>query len=473
MARETVTLNVEESCLRLMVLRKKQVRLAISQPLEPGLVRNGTIVDRIKLSQAIGDLFQRNRIKSKRVIVSIGGNGAFYRLISQPPVPSSMHAEAAKREAERLMPVSPSQLHLSYQVMPVSKTESMMSIVGLSRGASEGQVETLKMAGLAPYIMDIKPLAMARAVNEPEAILVDVQEGTFDIVLVTGGLPQIVRSMSFPSPSLPFAEKVEVVAQELDRTVKFHSSTRKDNALGATAPLFISGEIDRTGEEILSQRLGYATRPLPEPALALNGLDRRRYLVNLGLALKVSRRKDRLMGMNMNVLPELYRPKRRSLARIFAVALLPVGVAALVWANSWLGAAKADSRAVEKRLIEIERQVQMRQTQVAEVGTLEAKVAALAPLAADWEKVLANLHQSRMQASIEPGRALKLAGQSIRLISVEYTDGGSMTVTGAAPTKGDVLYYAERLRDSRTYPQTLVQSLREVPAGVEFTLELK
>ncbi|HLE81013.1 MAG TPA: pilus assembly protein PilM, partial [Dehalococcoidia bacterium] len=390
MAKEIVTLNIEDTCLRLMVVKDKEVRLAVSQPLEAGLVKNGTVVDRQKLSQAIGDLFQSHGVANGKVVMAISGINAFYRLISQPPVPSDMLAEAAKREAERVMPVPLSELHLSYQVLSSSKIESVLGLVGLPRIPTEAQVETLRMAGLNPYVMDIKPLALVRAVSEPEAIFIEVQEATFDIVLTVDGLPQIIRSLSFPRSSLPWPEKVTAITEELDRTVKFYNSAHKDRPLKTTVALFVSGEIDGQGEELLRQRLGYESRALPEPPFAVDGLDLRRYLVNLGLALKVADRTNH-GGVNINVLPEKYLPKKRPLAQVLAVAFLPLALAGSIGVNMLVDNARDDTRALEAKLAQTQEAVQTRQQETAQFIELEQKTAALAPLAESWQRVLADL----------------------------------------------------------------------------------
>src|SRR3989304_4325528 len=187
MARELVTLNIEDPCLRLMVVGNGKIRLAVSEPLETGIVRNGTVLDRNKLTQAVAELFRSQRVKSTRVIAAVSGANAFYRLISIPPVPPRMLAEAVRREGERVMPVSVSELYLSYQVLARSHRDPLLCRGGLPRRPIETQVQAMKEAGLSPFMMDVKPLAMARAVNEPEGILIDVQDATFDIPLVGGG----------------------------------------------------------------------------------------------------------------------------------------------------------------------------------------------------------------------------------------------------------------------------------------------
>ena len=475
MAKEIVTLNIEDTCLRLVVVKGKELRLAISQPLEAGLINNGAVVDPQKLGQAIKDTLQKHEVKSTRPMVAISGINAFCRLVPQPPVPHSMLAEAARREAERVMPVALSELHLSHYVLDRSKVESVMCLVGLSRVAGESTAKALKMAGLTPRVVDIKPLALARAVNEPDGILIDVQEATFDIVLMVDGLPQIVRSLPFSRPGLSLEEKATALAEESDRTVKFYNSCNKDRPIKGGMPMFVSGEIDGQGENRLSQLLGYGFNPLPQPPAPFDGIDTRRYLINVGLASKVMRWAHHDRGINLNVLPEAYFSKGRRTEQVVALSLVPLAVAAIVGVNMLVSRARDETRTFESRLAKTEEVVQTRQAQLAQFLDLEKKASAVDSIAESWEKVLGGLNKDRINVNERLGQAVVLAGPSIRVSAVDYSVTGSLTIKGTAPAKAEVLSYAQRLRDSGGFAETLVRSVDARPdqGTVEFDLDLK
>jgi hypothetical protein len=475
MAREVVTLNIEDTRLRLMVSRNRKVRLAVTESLETGIVRNGTVLDRNKLAQAVAGLFRSQRVKSTRVIAAVSGASAFYRLVSIPPVPPAMLAEAVRREGERVMPVSVSELYLSYQVLARSHRDTLLCIVGVTRRPIETQVQAMKEAGLSPFMMDVKPLAMARAVNEPEGILIDVQDGTFDIALVVNGLPQVIRSLPFSKLNLSLAEKEPAIREEMERIVKFYNSTHKDRPLQASIPLFLSGEIDDEAATQLGNSLGYSNKPLPQVPFELHGLDIRPYLVNFGLALKATDAADRIAGMNLNVLPEIYFRRKLPLAQFAAVAFLLAGVAGAVWAYGAVDRARQETKTMRSELVQIQDAARTRASQATQLAELQQKTAALKPLATAWDSVLGNLQQTRREASKNLIQAVDAAGQSITIDHIDYGTASGLVIHGSAATKEEVLAYAKRLRETGDFAYTLVNSVEDNPSktAVEFALELQ
>jgi Tfp pilus assembly PilM family ATPase len=51
-----VTLDIEDTSIKMMVVRGRRVETAMSLPLEPGLVHNGVIIDTATVSRHIVDL---------------------------------------------------------------------------------------------------------------------------------------------------------------------------------------------------------------------------------------------------------------------------------------------------------------------------------------------------------------------------------------------------------------------------------
>ncbi|GAI28594.1 unnamed protein product, partial [marine sediment metagenome] len=86
--------------------------------------------------------------------------------------------------------------------------------------------------------MDLKPLLLARVVKEATAVIVDVQPTEFDIVIMGDGVPQPIRTVPLPSEELSWQEKLPMIRDELDRTIKFYNSNNPEKPLVSTIPIF-------------------------------------------------------------------------------------------------------------------------------------------------------------------------------------------------------------------------------------------
>jgi type IV pilus assembly protein PilM len=176
--------------------------------------------------------------------------------------------------------------------------------------------------------MDIKPLAIARVSPEDTAIIVDIQPKEFDIVIMSKGIPQTIRTVPFPLEYLAHTDRLSIVRDELKRTIQFYNSNNPDNLIQTNATMFVSGELADETEavEFLTQELGYQTSLLVSPLKCVKQLDPSHYLTNIGLALKELVSEAGLSLPNFNTLPLPYQPKQISRARLIAI---PAAVAAV------------------------------------------------------------------------------------------------------------------------------------------------
>ena len=84
----------------------------------------------------------------------------------------------------------------------LAKMSAAAEALGWPRQIVDALLEILKQVKIKPYLMDIKPLALARLVKDNMAIIVDIQPYNFDIVIMADGIPQPVRTVSFPEEDL-------------------------------------------------------------------------------------------------------------------------------------------------------------------------------------------------------------------------------------------------------------------------------
>ena len=178
---EVVTLYIDDTSLRLLVAKGKRVEKWAQLPLEPGLVSGGAIVDEAEVAAKIKELLKDQGVKSKKVIAGLSGLHCLTRVITLPKLPKALLPEAVTQEVEGIVPVPLEQLYISWQVIPAPGQETHAFFAASPRNAVDALIGTLRRAGLEPYLIDLKPLTLARVANKATAIIVDVQPTEFDI----------------------------------------------------------------------------------------------------------------------------------------------------------------------------------------------------------------------------------------------------------------------------------------------------
>ncbi len=332
-AKRVTTLYIDDVSLKLLVARGNKVTKCATLPLESGLVSDGVVVDRTKVAAKIKELFKAQGVGGRKVITGLSGLHCLFRVITLPQLPESMLAEAISWEAKTALPVPLEELYISWQVIPTHEKETQVFLAALPRNDTDALIETLREAGIKPYLMDLAPLTLARVAGEATAIIVDVRSTEIDIVIIIEGVPQLIRTLHLPRKATSLQEKLPKIREELKRTIKFYNSSHSEKPLEPGLPIYASGELGEEPQacQSLADELNYSVLPLASPLMFPEDLAPTRYMVNIGLALKKLRLEKRagLSLVNLNVLPEVYQPKPPSLTKV----LIRLGI---IMAIFWL-----------------------------------------------------------------------------------------------------------------------------------------
>jgi len=480
MAKKVVTLYIDDSSLRLLVAKGNQVKKWANVPLESRLVRDGVIFHEAKLAAKIKELLKAQRVRSKKVVAGLSGLHCLSRAFILPQLSEAMLAEAVKREAERTLPLSPDQFYLSWQIISTSAKETQVFLAALPRNATDALIETLRLAGVKPYLIDLAPLALARVVNMATAIIVDVRSTEFDIVIMKKGVPHIIRSLSFPSGAKALHEKLTTVREELGRTIDFYNSSQAEKPLEPDLPIFACGGLAEKPKlcQSLSDELERPVLPLTSPLKCPEGFAPSQYMVNIGLALKelTPGKEVNLSVVDLNALPEVYRRKPpRLLQALIVPTIIVMAIAALFPLLLLLRSSATDIALLQAELNTtnqlIAQRVAQRQSQNKVISELENKVAELEEINNAFATVRKNFNIQRGIIDGDLQAATNSLPSTSDFIRVSHAS-VELTISGKSPDETTVLAYANALRASGRFSQVIVSLIQKTEEGVSFTLTL-
>jgi type IV pilus assembly protein PilM len=463
-----ITLDIEDTSIRMMAVKGKRVEAAASLPLEPGLVHDGVVIDTATVSRHIIELMSAHGINEKKVVVSISGIHSIYRVVNLPRLPKGLMDEAAKREMERVMSVPLNELYTSWQAISMSDIETAMCIVGLPRTTVDAMLDTLNQAGLKPEALDVRPLALARVTDERDAIIINVQQAGFDIVIMIGGIPELVRSLPFPASAASVPDKISEVKEELERTVAFHNSSHNENPITQHTAAFVSGELGYTLAEVLE----YRVKPLPQLLSYGGTLNTGEYATNIGLALKFTRADISQTRVNINVMPEAYLPKPIPIIQIISWAFIPIAIAILLMVGISTMQAVRQNQFLQAQVDSAQTQVQIRQGSEASLKQLQTKVDEAKKTRDAFNPPLNSASAQRAKVNGNLSTVTSLLPGIVELKSISYSQ--SLTVTGTAPDDSTIVNYVRDLTNSGQFSGVLITDMREIEFNEwQFSLTLK
>ncbi len=332
-----VTLDISATSIRLLSAKGRQVEKWGSLPLAPGLIRDGLILQPKAVGAAIAELFRSAEVPKRQVITSLTGLPFTYRILSLPRTKPAGLQEAIQRAARREMPLPPEELYLSWQALDDGYDEQDFFVLGVPRNTIDALVQTLTEAGVKPYLMDVKPLALARAANRGDAIIADLEADYFDIVLVANGVPAVMHAVTPRGEGASIEYNIQQLTDELSRTVKFYNSNHPQSPLSPAIPLLLTGELstNATTRQLIQAKTEYPVELLTPPLKLPPDLPAALYAANIGLALKGVPLKATAEGdavcfndINLNILSAAQRMKtgRRPLAPILLPLALIIGI---------------------------------------------------------------------------------------------------------------------------------------------------
>jgi len=479
MAKKIVTLYIDEVSIRLLESSGRRIKRWGDLPLEPGLVQGGVVIKEAEVATKIRQLLKAQKVKAKKVIVGLSGLRCLTRPITLPQLPKPMLADAVIREAKRVLPVPLEQFYVLWQTIAAPQGKTRVFLTAIPCNTADALLRTLHKAGLKPYLIDLKPLALARTVKEATAVIVDVQPTEFDIVIMADGVPQPIRTVPLPIEGLSWQKKWLMVKKELDRTIKFYNSNNLEKPLASDVPIFIAGELADKSESLnlLPDEFGYPVLLLSSPLKCPERLDSACYLVNIGLALKELGKEAGPSLANLDTLPAPYRPEPISLVRVFALPSAITIVSLLIFLVMLIQGASANTVSMRSQLDvtnQLARQKQLQKQELqSNIAELKEQIAEAEASCNAFTIVLDSLDSRGSEVNQNLKVVTNTLPRTISLTSISYaTD--RLTISGISPSKAEVLSYAENLDASGRFSEIILANMKKIESEVmNFTLVLK
>ena len=477
MAKEITTIYIDDSAIWVLVAKGRQPRKWASISLEPGMVKAGVILDEDAVATKVSELWQSQSMGSRKVIAGISGINCLYRLITLPELPKDLLPEAVKREAGRVLGVPLEQVHLSWQTIPSLTSETLVYLAASPRNAVDSLISTLHKAGLDPYLMDLKPLALARITTELSSIIIDVQSTSFDIIIMVGKIPQVIRSVPV-SQDASLEEKMSLIREELNRSITFYNSSHMDEPIEVSVPLLVSGELAQE-EDAWKLLVGRQARPvqaLPMPVEAPENFPSSQYMTNFGLVLKavLSLEKGAVAYslVNFNALPEIYIPKPRPVSEVMFIPTIVAGVALVIIGAFFNITALARTATLGVELLDINQRAVSQHIQAQDIVDLNQKVSTQEAIANAFTITLRNFSETRDEVNSDLSQInASLSAGRVDLQSIGHS-GDTITIRGLADGEDAFFNFARDLRASGRFTQVLISEMRKEGYQIGFALTL-
>ncbi len=363
------TLNISATAIRLLAVKGSQVTTWAEAPLAPGLVRDGLILQPPAVGEAIHTLFQETRVPRERVITCLTGLPYTYRFLNLPRMKPALQEEAIRRAAKKEIPLSLEELYLFWEPVSTTKQEQDFFVVGVAHNIVDAMTQTLAAASIAPYLMDLKPLALVRAASRRDAIIASLETDCFDIILVVKGLPLVMYTASPRWEGATLQENARQLVDELLKTVSFYNNSHSEEPIVPGIPLLLTGALsaEPAAASLIQDESGYTVAPLVPQLQYPADLPVAAYAANIGLALKKTTLKTAAKGsdtvchdINVNLLSrKQWKVKTRPvpMKRILSLLFLTLVMVLLVPLYQLTSQARVETMRLQTELSRVDQEI--------------------------------------------------------------------------------------------------------------------
>ncbi len=286
--RDVTTLAIEANDVRFLVSERSRVASWGSVELPEGLVTNGLVTNPVEMGTILDELFASQQLSRRRVVTALTGLRSIPRVLNLPKLQASLMAETIAREARKEMPLSLDDLYLSWDTLESQGEMQRIYLLGVPRDLMDAQVQALEAASISPYVMDLKPLALIRAVAEPDAIVVNLERASLDVILVRAYQPAIMRTFSLEEDTLSAEARLDRLVNELVQTTRFYNDSHPNAMIPEKTQLYMTGSllVGRDAREYVAVSVAYPVAANESPLQAPREMPIAEYMTNLGLAQK-------------------------------------------------------------------------------------------------------------------------------------------------------------------------------------------
>ena len=288
MAKRTLTLDIEDTSVRLLEVVGNRVTRWASAPLQEGLVSDGLIRNPAELGAILRDLVQRSGFHGTEVLASMSGSHALSRVVRIPRTSKERLEQSVPREAAQVLPVPLEQLYISWQPLGLEAGEQHILIVAMPREFIDAAVATPRAARLRAAVLSLKSMAVATAADKPDSIVINVSDTAVDVALVMDGMLRSVHTVAQAVDGMSPKQHSRQVAGVLTRAVDYYNSQHVLEPFTQEVGLVVAGRavVDPEFVRSLADASGHSVETLSPPLEYPPYFPVTEYAVNVGLAMR-------------------------------------------------------------------------------------------------------------------------------------------------------------------------------------------
>jgi len=258
-------------------------------PFPSEFIRHGYIVNPVGLGGVVKDALAERKLTKGKVVCAHSAMGVISRVLNLPKVDARQLESIVDREARRLTDDSAGRNYIHWQALSSSNGQQQVYLLIVPKGPLSALVKTMQAAGLKASLIDLKAMALMKAVNRRNAIIANGEGNSIDTTIVRHDVPMVIRSIflgdNMPSPD----QAADHIGDEVMQTISAYADSYRDKPLPQQVPVYLTGAVASSVAAALNVTTltGHPIGNLQPPLRYPDDLPVADYAVNVGLILRM------------------------------------------------------------------------------------------------------------------------------------------------------------------------------------------
>ncbi len=207
--KSAVGLDIGTSSIKLAHLKETSKGMQLlafdTMVLPPDTIKDGVILNAPELVRRLQDLFTSNKVRERRVAVSLSGHSVIIKKIALPEMSQAELDEQIQWEAEQYIPFDIKDVNVDYEIINPRAGQGQMDVllVAAKKAVITELTDVVRAAKLEPVVVDVDSFAIFNAfelnfdVPASEAVaLINVGASTININVVADGATSFTRDIT-------------------------------------------------------------------------------------------------------------------------------------------------------------------------------------------------------------------------------------------------------------------------------------
>ena len=255
----------------------------------PRFFREGQVSNNARVATLLQNVLPEMEGDFHKVVGGLPGFQSRLQILELPKKSKMDPGKVIPEQAVSIMKVNLQTDHLSWHRLPDLLDRSRWLVLAASRRSINSFMDTAQRANIRFDSLDLRPFALARAVNYPEAVIAWIAPDGCDVIIVKDWVPVEHQSLFWGAELVEDTVLVDRLTEIVGRTIATYDQTASEGPLNEEAPLFVCGSPIRREPEMANRVASNLRRDpgeLVSPLIQPDDFPVQDLIVNIGLILR-------------------------------------------------------------------------------------------------------------------------------------------------------------------------------------------